>query len=289
MRKQLQSAILLLNNVFYENKKHTRASFTEVLLAHDLPASKNTISELLKFIDEVFGIELSFRNTNHAIQVIDATDNQYHLVKTLLLNAKLRQKTIAHAHHIISFTTDSEFKNTDLIFEIMNCIAKTRKIKIDYKSFYGEERKNLVLCPQLIKEYNGRWYLIATGEENKIRVYGIDRILDFEELTATFAHNPEARKLYEHTIGVNYDERIEKITLKVENYQLKLFENFPLHHTQNIIERGEKHGVLTLEVVLNYELKQLIASFLTKVEVLSPSSLRMEMQQWFKNMLLLYK
>lgn len=289
MRKQLQSAILLLNNVFYENKKHTRASFTEVLLAHDLPASKNTISELLKFIDEVFGIELSFRSANQTIHVVYDTANHFHLVKTLLLNAKLRQKTLANEHHIISFTSDSEFKNTDLIFEIMDCIAKTRKIRIDYQSFHGEERKHLVLCPQLIKEYNGRWYLVATGEDTKIRVYGIDRILDFEELTATFTHNPETRKLYEHTIGVNYDERIEKITLKVENYQLKLFENFPLHHTQNIIERGEKHGVLTLEVVLNYELKQLLASFLTKVEVLSPTSLRLEIQQWFADMLHAYK
>lgn len=288
MKKQLQSAILLLNNVFYEHKKHTRASFAQLLEERELPASKNTITDLLRFIADVFGIELRFKNSSRTVEVVDATDNQFHLVKTLLLNAKLRKHVIADENHIISFTTDSEFKNTDLIFELIHCIAKSCKVRIAYKDYYGGVRKNLVLCPMLIKEYHGRWYLVAKREDDEVRVYGIDRMLDFEVLSQTFVPDLDALDLYRFTIGVNYSHQVEKIMLRVENYQLQLFENFPLHHTQCILERGETHGTLQLEVVVNYELKQLLASFLTKVEVLAPVSLRVEMQQWFADMHRLY-
>lgn len=288
MKPQLQSSLILLKNVFYESKKYTRESFAKKLDAKSLPSSKNAITDLLKFINDIFGIELSFKNREGQISIKEEIDNQFHFIRTLLLNGQLRKNEISMNNHVISFSSDSEFKNTDLIFDLITCIIKTQKIKITHQNFYGSPAYEVMLKPYLIKEYLGRWYLLAEREsDNKLRVYGIDRIKDIETYNYTFKPNLQAIDVYKNTIGVSFDinqGKAEKIKLWVEDYQFKLFESYPIHTTQKVLERHQGYGILQIEVVNNYELKQLLASYLLKVRVLEPENLRNEMLQLFEEM-----
>jgi predicted DNA-binding transcriptional regulator YafY len=288
MKPQLQSSLILLKNVFYESKKYTRETFTKKLEEEFLPSSKNAITDLLKFINDIFGIELSFKNKEGQICIKEEIDNKFHFVRTLLLNGQLRKNDIIQHNHVISFSSDSEFKNTHLIFDLITCIIKTQKIKITHQNFYGSPAYEVMLKPYLIKEYLGRWYLLAEREsDSKLRVYGIDRIKDVEIYNYTFEPNLHAINVYKNTIGVSFNieqGKAEKIILWVEAYQFKLFESYPIHTTQKTIEKHASYGVLQIEVVNNYELKQLLASYLLKVRVLEPESLRNEMLELFEAM-----
>lgn len=285
MKNKLHSALILLNNVYFENKKFTRETLAEKLKEEGFSHSKNTITELLKFIDEIFGIELSFKNREGIVRIIEDDQNHYHFIKTLVLNGRLQQEAIRHKNHIVSFSSDTDFDYTDFVFEIYKAILQTKTIKITYQKFHTDTPEFYVLKPYLIKEYLERWYLIGGTENDETRVFGIDRIKDLDVLTTTFNPNPEAIKLYKNTIGVNYSGKVEKIKLWVEDYQLKLFETKPLHTSQEILERHPDHGIISLEVAVNYELKQLLASFIQKIKVLEPESLRFEMKNTFKEII----
>src|SRR5690606_16057380 len=257
MKNKLQSALILLNNVYFENKKFTRETLAEKFKEEGFSHSKNTITELLKFIDQIFGIELSFRNREGIVKILEDDQNHYHFIKTLVLNGRLQQEAIRHKNHIIAFSSDTDFDYTDVVFEIYKAILRTKTIKITYQEFYTDTPESYILKPYLIKEYLGRWYLIGGTENDDTRIFGIDRIKDLDVLPKTFTPNPDAIKLYENTIGVNYSGKVEKIKLWVEDYQLKLFETKPLHTSQKILERHTDYGIISLEVAVNYELKQL--------------------------------
>lgn len=282
---QLKSALLLLNNVYFEHKKFTRESFADKLSEEGLANSPKKITDLLKFIDGIFGIELTFKRKPNTIQVVLDENNQYHFIKSLLLNGKLKKELLQNENHIISFTSDSNFNYADIIFDIYESIIKTTKIKIDYKNFYGVQTDDIILKPLLLKEYLSRWYLIAEREDQNIRVYGLERITQFKQLQNKFTSSIKTIELYKNTIGVNYSANVELIKLKVEDYQLKLFETNPLHPSQKIIESNKEFGIITLKVAINYEFKQLLSSFLAKVIVLEPESLKTEMKEIFENIL----
>lgn len=273
---QLKSAIILLDNVFFGVKKFSRESFKFKLEEEHFSNSDATISRLLKFIDEVFGIELHFRK-NGTIEIVNDDENHYHLIKSLLLFGKIKNLSKSVVDLNFSFSSDSFFKNSDYIFELYFAIIQSKMIKIYYQKFQSPAAVEMNLKPLLIKEYLGRWYLIAEKENTNIRVYGIDRIKDFKVLNKKFNPNLNVVEIYKNTIGVNYSDRVEKIKLWVEDYQLCLFETFPIHSSQNIISRNKEGGILTLELVNNYELKQLLASFLHKVIIIEPTELKNEM------------
>lgn len=289
MLNKLKSALILLNNVYFEHRKFTRETFASKLADEGLSFSQKKITDLLKFIDEIFGVELTFKNKNRMITIKDDCDSRYHFIKSLLFFGKLKKEQIRKENHIISYTSEVAFKNSDLIFDLYEAITRTKEVKITYQKFYTDRPQSYILKPLLLKEYLGRWYLIAEKKKDQIRVFGIERIIDFEVLSKTFQPNLGAIELYQNTIGVNYTEKVETVKLWVEDYQLKLFETTPLHPSQKIIERFADYGILTVEVSVNYELKQLIASFINKVRVLEPESLKQEMKEIFREILKKYE
>lgn len=65
MTPKLKSALILLNNVYFEHRKFTRDTFASKLADEGLSYSKKKITDLLKFIDEIFGVELYFHPKNN--------------------------------------------------------------------------------------------------------------------------------------------------------------------------------------------------------------------------------
>uniref|UniRef100_UPI004049508D WYL domain-containing protein n=1 Tax=Flavobacterium sp. TaxID=239 RepID=UPI004049508D len=287
MNSQLKSALILLENVFLGNATYTRAKFKERLQKDDdkLKHSDTTISRLLLFIHDVFGIKLRF-NRNGTIEIEDENPNdasKYQFIKSLLLFGKIKENDILINHHF-SFSNENYFQNSELITDIYECIIQQNLVKINYRKFNHNRSIERILKPLLIKEYLGRWYLISKDQDNKHIVQGIDRIVSFEKLPKKFEPSFDTLRLYDNTIGVNYSGNVVHLIIWAEDYQMKLFETYPLHKSQTIIERDALGGTFSLDVVLNYELKQLLASFLLKIKIIEPEHLKKEMQETFIKM-----
>jgi hypothetical protein len=287
MNLQLKSALILLENVFLENATFTRTTFKERLQNDEagLKYSDTTISRLLIFIQDVFGISIRF-NRYGTVEIVDQNDDdlsKYHFIKSLLLFGKIKENHRLINHHF-SFSNENYFKNSELILDIYEAILKQNIIILAYQKFNSSEVKNHKIKPILFKEYLGRWYLIGKDDFENYIVLGVDRISSFEILNIKFESSLDAIQLYDHTIGVNYTGTLTHVVLWAEDYQMKLFESFPLHKSQKIIDRNDQGATFSLDVIINYEFKQLLASFLLKVKVLEPQDLKEEMKNIFLKM-----
>lgn len=292
---QLKAALILLENVFFNIKKYNRKEFIEILANDELSHSEAGISRLLTFIDEIFGIPLTFKTKNGRIEVVEDLENRFHLIRSLYLIGRLKkEKQITK--NIVQFSSDSSYKNIELIPECLDAISKSFQLKLVYQKYYTDKPESHILNPIFLKEYLGRWYLLAEKENGKIIVFGIDRIVSLEILNKRFDPSTKYHDLYKHTIGVNfsgehhYSGKPQKILLRIlDYYQLRLFEDYPIHPSQRIFEKNNEGGIIEIEVVINYELKQLLASYLEKVVVIEPTDLKEEMAGVFARMKLNYK
>ena len=287
MNTQLKSALILLENVFIGNATFTRANFIERLKQDDseLNYSDTTITRLLGFIRDTFGIALKFPR-NGSVQRVDESPEdlfKYQFIKSLLLFGKIKANSQYINHHF-SFSNENYFHNSELITELYDCIVQQKQVRIVYQKFNHKESNEGILKPLLIKEYLGRWYLISKDEDDKYIVQGIDRIKSFEKLSTRFEPVFDAQHLYDNTIGVNYSGDVIHLVIWADDYQMKLFETYPLHKSQTRINRDTFGGTFSLDVVLNYELKQLLASFLNKITIMEPASLKIEMKEVYLKM-----
>ena len=80
---------------------------------------------------------------------------------------------------ILSFTSTSELKGTNWLPLLFDVISNKQVINVSYRPFSGKT-KEYILHPYLLKEYNGRWYLIGAIDSDKFIInFAIDRIKDF--------------------------------------------------------------------------------------------------------------
>jgi predicted DNA-binding transcriptional regulator YafY len=72
-------------------------------------------------------------------------------------------------------------ENSTLLAGLFGAISSRSVIKLNYHVFGSEEIRMVILSPYLLKEYNRRWYLIATPfDSDKILTFALVRIDSFE-------------------------------------------------------------------------------------------------------------
>jgi predicted DNA-binding transcriptional regulator YafY len=178
---------------------------------------------------------------------------------------------------IISYQENVDLKGREHIGVLFNLILKKKQIKINYKP-YGKDPIEAVLSPFHLKQYNNRWFLFAKHSNYpNISNYPLDRIESIEELTDDAEENDiDWMDYFDDIIGVTHPEndQIERVKLKFSERRIDYVKTKPLHGTQRLFKEDDSALTITLEVIPNLELIQLILSFGPDVEVLEPKSLR---------------
>ncbi|WP_431158149.1 helix-turn-helix transcriptional regulator [Winogradskyella poriferorum] len=180
---------------------------------------------------------------------------------------------------IISYQENEFLKGRNHLGVLFNVILKEKKIKIGYKPFYGE-LVEYVISPLHLKQYNNRWFLFAKPSDfDKIHNYPLDRIETIEELSES-AEKIDINWIdyFDDVIGVTKPEgkQVEKICLKFSESRIQYVITKPLHGTQKV---NEADRTVTIEVVPNNELYQLLMSFGEDLEVISPEVIRIEIKK----------
>ena len=86
-----------------------------------------------------------------------------------------------------------------------------------------------------------------------------------------------------HTIGISRGTGpVEDIQLMFTPAQGHYIKTLHLHHTQTIVRDDADGLVISLQLIQNYELCQLILSFMPNVKVLQPPSLRDKVVEMLK-------
>lgn len=175
-------------------------------------------------------------------------------------------------------------QGTEHIYGLLHAIKNKLHIEIKYYRFYEKEAETVEVQPYLIKQFKGRWYLLGIKTEIKqLRTYALDRIKNFDITKKRFetSKHIDLKNYFNHAFGIitPEDDKPQKITFALNQFQAKYFKSYPLHQTQRIVKENEDGVIFEVTVFITHDLIMELLSHSHEMKILSPKSLVKEMKQ----------
>lgn len=203
----------------------------------------------------------------------------------------------------IEFSNNIDLAHMEDNFKpLLEACMKKEVVTLQYAPYkYLDTPRIYTVFPYRLKQFNNRWFLIcrSVGYES-ITIFAIDRILQgtIKKEAGMCYEEPDWGKIdvcLEQTIGVTDAFSVSPVCdvkLLINRDRYSYIKTKPIIRWQKEIDReSTKESVcLLLEGVrVNKELIALILSFGNDVEVLSPDSLRLDIENIIRSMCKLYK
>lgn len=177
---------------------------------------------------------------------------------------------------IIHLEKNEQLKGLHLIDVLYDAIQQKQVLEITYQSFKARNSSILNIHPQLLKEFNNRWFLLCNHKKEFLTL-ALDRIINVvknDEITYK-DKNIDGDDYYKNTIGVTVlNSRPERIEFEIDKKNAPYVITKPFHHSQRMIRETENGVVFNILVHINYELERMILGFGNSIEVLKPQKLR---------------
>ncbi|KQR92423.1 transcriptional regulator [Chryseobacterium sp. Leaf180] len=221
---------------------------------NDLKAMNNAIQILKQFKD--FSM---FKDMNGVIQKLEDSIQS------------TQQKSIIH------LDKNERLKGLEYIDVLYESILNKKVLKICYKSFKAREQNLLTVHPQLLKEYNNRWFLIC-WHKKAIYNLALDRIVSIEtDLETQYIDKDfDADRYFGEVIGatVSESQRGQNVIFTVTSDHAPYIKTKPFHHSQEIISEDEHSTTFKICVQLNFELERMILGMGEFLTVVGPRKLK---------------
>lgn len=190
---------------------------------------------------------------------------------------------------IIGFDENVDLKGMEFFGELFNAILYKKPLIIDYQSFKSTEPKAFEISPYYLKQHNNRWFLFGQVERFPgLTVLSLDRIETIKDSKAEYIKNTsyDFDEYFEDIIGVTKPEgeECEKITLWFSASQSPYIKTKPLHGTQRQRFNEDGSSEVTIEVIPNFELQQVILSYGEHCRMLGPDSLKAVVRERIEKM-----
>jgi len=176
-----------------------------------------------------------------------------------------------------------------LIHAIKNSFV-TEFLYVKYDNTSSHVRK---VEPYALKEFNGRWYLLAPEidgrleEHGCVKTWGLDRIKDLDVTHERFWKKPEydVEKEFAGAFGIfsDRDREIEEVILSFTPMGGKYNESFPLHESQETLVDNENEFRIRLKVKITYDFVAELLSQSDMMRVIAPVHLRNRLAEIHKN------
>lgn len=201
-----------------------------------------------------------------------------------------------NADTIVSFEHNPYLRGMDKWYRpVFEAIVSRHAIEITYRPF-GKEARTLTVSPYHLRQYNNRWFLIAKRTDYAmLSNFAIDRIESIRESSHHYEPLPQGydfRDMYSDIVGISDTSgEVMDVALHIADKAIAYVMTKPLHESQSSkpIKLPDGSWKLTLRVKDNYELRSLLRSFGSEIEVVSPESLRQAMIDEAKAVERLYK
>ena len=218
----------------------------------------------------------------------------------------LKNRLNLEEHEPIISLSKNLLTNSTLIARLFTVIKLKQVISLKYHTFQDNEIRSVSISPYLLKEYNNRWFLIASASDSgRVLTFPLDRIDNFSYNSGDkyMSAPDDLYERYEEIIGVTYldNSPLQEITFWVSDNSKNYVITKPIHGSQKTI-RGEIDSQLRstypslkdgqffqIECRENYELIRELTSFGPELVVLSPAKLKHNIQSQLKSSLLQYK
>lgn len=195
----------------------------------------------------------------------------------------------------IDFEKNELLKGLEHIDPLHKAIINKKTLLITYQSFKSKQANTMVFYPYLLKEYRNRWFLLGRRKNQKTAnttLLALDRMIGFSEMPgeafeeSTF--NPHT--FFDDVIGVtkNLNDRPQNIAIWIDSENAPYVLTKPLHPSQDVRKKDDSGVIITIKVILNFELEREILGFGEHMKVLSPRRLKNRIVKRQKEGLALY-
>lgn len=184
---------------------------------------------------------------------------------------------------LISFETAPYYKGYGYFDKMIEALYQKKPLRITYRKFFENEERDHIFHSYSMKEYRGRWYVQGYSEaRDNIIILGLDRMEHVADANVSFRENEtlNPNEYFQHIIGVTLGKGpVEKIILKISPLLAPYIRTQHIHHTQYILQ-DNSHGILlTLHLIPNYELVQLLLGYGRDIDVLEPLTLKEKLRR----------
>lgn len=193
----------------------------------------------------------------------------------------------------IMLESNEGLRGLEHLEELYRAVRQQRVVRLTYQSFRAKQPGLVIVNPLLLREFNNRWFLLATRErETRILSFALDRIQGVTFPNLPFYPLPgfDPEEYYKNVVGVTVNQhRITKIRLSLDAQNAPYVLTKPLHPSQEVEEKLPGGGVVvSIRVIPNFELERLLLGFGPGLCVLSPKRLQDRMKLLLKAALARY-
>ncbi|PKH52204.1 WYL domain-containing protein [Tenacibaculum sp. Bg11-29] len=180
---------------------------------------------------------------------------------------------------IIHLDKNEQLKGLEYIDPIYKAIQNKKVLTITYQSFKAHKASDMTVHPQLLKEYNNRWFLLATHKKQYITL-ALDRIsnifsnekMEYNDLAI------DGDLYYKDVIGATVSNtRPQRIQFWIDKKNAPYVITKPFHKSQRLIKHTDDGVIFNILVQINYELERMILGFGDAIEIQKPEKLRNRM------------
>jgi predicted DNA-binding transcriptional regulator YafY len=254
--------------------------------------SQRTLQRDIKEIRNLFGIGVEFSNSRKGYYIVQNEHENMNFQRMMeafdVFNALNLTQNV---RQYISFDNRVPV-GTGHLYGLLYAIKNHFLIRFTYSTFWGDTTKTLVAEPYLLKEFKGRWYILAVVESyNEIRTFALDRLTNLQTTADRFIKKEiDAPNLFKDSFGIMLGEGnpAEEVTLRFSHFQGKYIKSLPLHSSQEILKDEPEGLTIKLKVHITFDFIMEIRSYGETVEVISPKSLRQAIRSSFEEALTYY-
>lgn len=177
---------------------------------------------------------------------------------------------------IIHLDKNEQLKGLEFIDPIYSAIQQKKVIEIEYQSFSAKKSSLMLTHPQLLKEFNNRWFLLCLNK-NKIYTLALDRMSKINVIDDVeyVDKNIDGDQFYKDVIGVTVsNSRPQRIQFWIDKKNAPYVITKPFHKSQRLIKHTDDGVIFNILVKTNYELERRILGFGESIEILKPEKLR---------------
>lgn len=186
---------------------------------------------------------------------------------------------------IIHLDKNEQLKGLKYIDPIYKAIQNKKVLKITYQSFKARKPNELTIHPQLLKEYNNRWFLLAYHKREFMNL-ALDRIISIENKDNLTYKDKSVNgdKYFKNVIGVTVSNaKPRRIEFWIEKRLAPYLITKPFHHTQRVIRETEDGVIFNILVQINFELERVLLGYGNSIKILKPQNLRNRIMNQLKS------
>lgn len=270
-----------------EINQRWRRSVLNELSEKEIP--ERTFHRHKEAIKELFDIDIICDRSPERIYRIEYTDaEKSETVRSWLLNTFSLSNILMESRDIHErILVENVPSGQKFLSGIVKALRENSILNICYQNFHNGKPWSFDIEPYCVKLFRQRWYLVARSPyDDKIRIYGLDRILEMSETGGHFKLSQKfnASAFFENSFGIITadDDKPETIEFKVTNNQRQYIRSLPLHHSQREIRCEPDYSVFTIFVNPTFDLMQEFLKYGDSLELIRPDGLRKQLAEIIK-------